>query len=130
MDAEALKLELEKAREEFAKVRKLEESKKDDKDKDLLAMDAEALKLELEKAREEFAKHDNICKEYERKINKAEEMDKKEAEYAKIVSSNVTRASYKHGVIEGKIRSSETYFNFTFQETDSSYAVKKQTLLR
>jgi len=112
------------------KIRKLEEAQNDEANKDLEAMDAEALNRELEKAQKDFAEQDAICKEFERKIEKAEEADSKTAQQEASVNRKLTTASYKHGVIEGKIRSSEAYFNFIREDTQTAFDQKKATLTR
>merc|ERR1719316_1895998 len=86
------------------KLRKLEECQQSDANKDLLDMDMEALKVELERAQQDFEEQDAICKEFERKIKDAEKAGRKEEERAEAVSRALSSASYKHGILEGKIR--------------------------
>merc|ERR1719199_2171145 len=93
-------------------------------------MNMEALSRELERAQKDFVEQDAICKDYEKRIAKAEKLDSEDEERAKSVSRKLARASYKYGITEGKIRSSETYFSFIHEESNTTYAAKKVVLTR
>jgi hypothetical protein len=112
------------------KMKKVEEFQKGDVNKDLLDMDMEALEAEMQRVQKDSLEQKAICEGFEEKISKVEEADRREEQEGKVVSKKLLNAGYKHGIMEGKIRSSETYFKFVHEETASTYKQKRATMMR
>lgn len=93
-------------------------------------MDGDALEAAVENMKKEITQQEQICKDFDGRISKALDLDKKEERHALDVARKLQRVSYKHGVMEGKLRSSETYFQQIYGDTRETDDKKVLTLMK
>merc|ERR1712146_60307 len=114
-----------------SKIRKRDEKRREGEGAEALdaaAMSLEELNAELEKVRKEAEHQETLARDNEAKIARFEELDRAEEESAVVVRRRLAAASYQHGIMEGKIRSSDLYFGFIYADTQMSYKKKVMTM--
>jgi len=92
--------------------------------------EVQRLTMELRRRKEELANKKSIAEDWERKLNRVRALDKDEEEDRRSVSRRLDKASYAHGVLEGKIRSSDQYFRFLFADTQATHKKRVTTLTK
>jgi|Transcript_72673 hypothetical protein len=113
-----------------AKMRKLEVPGAASFDAELSGMSLDGLRAELDKVQREAAAQESRLRDTEASIARYEELDRIEEDSAKLVRRRLAEASYQHGIMEGKIRSSDLYFGFIYEDTQNSYRKKVMTMQR
>jgi len=68
--------------------------------------------------------------DWTKKLIRVRAEEKSEEEKFWTLNREHDRASYAHGVVQGKLRSSDVYFTFLTQDTDSTHETKVMTLKR
>jgi len=81
-------------------------------------MEEEIQKLEEEvkKKRLDFLKDENICNEWDNKLKRLRSLDAEELEVQRRVIRKMEKASYEYGIMEGKLRSSDIYHKFLYDD--------------
>lgn len=77
-----------------------------------------------------LAEREKSCAEWDRKISRLRALEKDEEVHSRRVRQRLESASYNYGILEGKIRSSDIYFHFLYEDTKLSHSKKVDTLCR
>merc|ERR1712210_430243 len=76
---------------------------------------------------EVLAEKDRTLKEWNKKLQYQLGLEEAEEKDSKIMKRKLQKSSYEHGVLEGKLRSSDVYFRFLWEDT--SILHEKETML-
>lgn len=103
----------------------------DDKDAAYEEVEAEARRLEEEcsSKRKTLAARERACFEWDKKLTRVRILDRDEAELSRRVVRKMESASYEYGIMEGKIRSSDIYFHYLYEDGKIAHS-KRVTSLR
>eukprot|EP00927_Polykrikos_kofoidii_P055758 TRINITY_DN49977_c0_g1_i1.p1 TRINITY_DN49977_c0_g1~~TRINITY_DN49977_c0_g1_i1.p1 ORF type:complete len:395 (-),score=93.11 TRINITY_DN49977_c0_g1_i1:69-1142(-) len=95
-------------------------------------IDEEITKLDAEvrKKREQLLQRQAESREWERKLVRARTLDRDEETRSKKLAKRVSYASYARGQAQGKLRSSDHYFEFLVQDADNMHKPTKANMKR
>lgn len=99
-------------------------------DEAALLEEVSRLETEVREKKEALADKEREHANLERKLAKVRELDEQEEERSRGTKRKLEAASYTHGVLEGKIRSSDIYFEFLMADTKESHMKKAVTMQR
>lgn len=99
-------------------------------DDDAIQDEISKLETEVREKKQALVQCQRRVEEWDMKLAKARQLDREEEVEAKKMKRTLDSASFKHGVLQGKIRSSHNYFGFLQEDTKSTHYKKKVTLQR
>eukprot|EP00747_Dinoflagellata_sp_TGD_P185860 gnl/TRDRNA2_/TRDRNA2_42625_c0_seq1.p1 gnl/TRDRNA2_/TRDRNA2_42625_c0~~gnl/TRDRNA2_/TRDRNA2_42625_c0_seq1.p1 ORF type:complete len:294 (-),score=68.98 gnl/TRDRNA2_/TRDRNA2_42625_c0_seq1:32-862(-) len=102
----------------------------DDETEEEVLKQVHELEASVRSQKDLLAKEKNLCLEWDRKLSRLARSAKEDAERTKNAKRNLENASYTHGMTEGKLRSSNTYFTFLELDIRKNHQVKKHNLTR
>mmetsp|Transcript_8952 Transcript_8952/g.27828 ORF Transcript_8952/g.27828 Transcript_8952/m.27828 type:complete len:323 (-) Transcript_8952:565-1533(-) len=96
------------------------------------AVKEETLKLdeEVRRKKQVLADKERLCGEWDKKLARVRILDRDEGELSRRVVRKLESASYAYGILEGKIRSSDIYFHFLYEDTKIAHGKKIGSLKR
>lgn len=97
---------------------------------DNIEEEVKRLEVECRKRKEVYQDRQRSQAEWERKLTRVRTLNRDEDEKARKFSRVMDKASYDHGVLQGKIRSSEIYFSYLYEDTKAIHGKKVNTLSR
>jgi len=112
-----------------AEKRKLQEEPKENQTESL-EDETTRLDAEVRRKKQMCAEKEKALQQWDVKLARIKKNDADEEQRSKKTIKRLETASYNHGILEGKIRSSETYFNFLFDDSKTSHAKQTETLKR
>mmetsp|Transcript_96598 Transcript_96598/g.288387 ORF Transcript_96598/g.288387 Transcript_96598/m.288387 type:complete len:317 (-) Transcript_96598:42-992(-) len=99
---------------------------------ELEEVEEEARRLEEECAaqRRALAARERACAEWDKKLARVRILDRDEGELSRRVFRKLESASYEYGIMEGKIRSSDIYFHYLFEDGKTTHEKRVASLTR
>jgi len=88
------------------------------------------LEQRVKQVKEALGEKDKLIQEWSSKLERARKLDEDSEERSRRVRRKLEAASYNHGVAQGKLRSSDTYFTFLYQGEEQQAKNKVITLSR
>lgn len=104
----------------------------DGKDDEIDHVEDEARSLDEEVVRKKqvLAAKERLCIEWDKKLARVRVLDRDEGELSRRVVRKLESASYAYGILEGKIRSSDIYFHFLYEDSKIAHGKKVTSLQR
>lgn len=93
-------------------------------------LDTAALEQEVHRNKEILEEKQRLCHEWDQKLMRVRYLDAEEEERAKKLQKRHENASYVAGVMEGKVRSSDLYFQLLFEDKRKAHAFKNSNMVR
>lgn len=80
--------------------------------------------------RRTLTEKDRVCKDWDRKLAGVRQLDGDDEQSSRNVVRKVEAARYEHGILAGKLRSSDIYFHYLHEDSKKAQEKKVHTLKR
>mmetsp|Transcript_78609 Transcript_78609/g.138573 ORF Transcript_78609/g.138573 Transcript_78609/m.138573 type:complete len:299 (-) Transcript_78609:42-938(-) len=88
------------------------------------------LEQRVKQVKEALAEKEKLSEEWNNKIERVKKLDQEAEEKSRRVRRKVEKASYEAGLVQGKLKSSDTYFQFLQQDAEQTAKTKVTNLAR
>jgi len=102
----------------------------EEEDEETMLAEIAKMEVEVRAKKEALVATQRSVDEWDKKLVKARQLDKEEEVEAKRMKRTLDSASFAHGIVQGKIRSSDNYFTLLYEDTKNDHKRKMVTLQR